>query len=44
MDYGVLGGNYDYKYEKKKDSIIIPKTTQNLSSEYLKRLIRKVIE
>lgn len=37
MDYGVLGGNYDYKYEK-KDSIIIPKTTQNLSSEYLKKV------
>ena len=37
MDYGVLGGNYDYKYEK-KDSITIPKTTQNLSSEYLKKV------
>lgn len=37
MDYGVLGGNYDYKYEK-KDNIIIPKTTQNLSSDYLKKV------
>ncbi|WP_300348740.1 DUF881 domain-containing protein [Clostridium sp.] len=37
MDYGVLGGNYDYKYEK-KDNVIIPKTTQNLSSEYLKKV------
>ncbi|MPQ43990.1 DUF881 domain-containing protein [Clostridium tarantellae] len=37
MDYGVLGGNYDYKYEK-KDEIVINKSTQNLVSDYLKKV------
>ena len=37
MDYGALGGSYDYKYEK-KDNIVIPKTTQKLSSEYLNKV------